>query len=111
MTGLASFGVFVSLDDPFVDGLLKLETLDDWFDFDARAHRMVAGRTGRTVSLGDRLRVRVTRTNVGRGQIDLELVEWSDGTRPAGRRGVRQGGDSRPTPGWRRYRRGRRRGG
>ncbi|MCA9666742.1 MAG: ribonuclease R [Myxococcales bacterium] len=75
ITGITKFGFFVSLGEPFVDGLVKLETLDDWYEYEETALRLF-GRDGHVISLGDRLKVRVVETSVSRRQIDLEVVEW-----------------------------------
>ncbi len=74
ITGITSFGFFVSLDHPFVEGLIKLDSIDDWLDFDPERLRLYA-RSGRVFSLGDRVQVEVVDTSVARRQIDLKLLE------------------------------------
>jgi ribonuclease R len=74
LSGVNSFGVFVALDSPFIEGLVKIENLPGYLDFDPWQLRLVERHTGATYSLGDRLRVRVVDTCVSRRQIDLEPI-------------------------------------
>jgi ribonuclease R len=77
ISGVASFGVFVTVDDPFVEGLVRVDYLvpDDYYIFDDVALRMVGRRTGRAFSLGDRVRVEVVSASVARRKIDYRLAE------------------------------------
>lgn len=69
--GLTGFGFFVALDAPCVEGLVKLENLEGWYEFDPLRLRLFAERGGQILSLGDRLRVRVTGASIARRQIDF----------------------------------------
>jgi ribonuclease R len=75
ISGVASFGVFVTIDDPFVEGLVRVEYLqpDDYYVFDEVAFRMVGRRTGRAFVLGDRVRVEVLSVSVARRKVDFRL--------------------------------------
>ncbi len=96
VTGVVSFGLFVTLDEVFVDGLVHVSALGpDYFHFDPVGHRFEGDRTGLVYKLGDRLRVRVTRVDVNERKVDFELAQ-----RPAARSDTR-----RRTRG--KYRRGR----
>ncbi len=77
-----SYGFFVSLDEPFVEGLVRLERLGDWIELLPEQHRLVGKRSGQIFSLGDRVRVRVIGTSVTRRQIDLELAPGPDTHQP-----------------------------
>jgi ribonuclease R len=70
--GLNAFGFFVTLDEPYVEGLVKAESLERELELDPAQMRLF-GRD-RVFSLGDRVLVRVTDTSVLRRQVDLELV-------------------------------------
>ena len=74
ISGITSFGFFVTLDDPFVEGLVKAETLPRGLDFDGDALRLFAPG-GQVFSLGDRVQVKVIDTSVRKRQIDLELCD------------------------------------
>ena len=75
ISGVASFGVFVTIDEPFVEGLVRVDYLvpDDYYVFDDVSLRMVGRRTGRAFSLGDRVRVEVVSASVARRKIDFKL--------------------------------------
>jgi ribonuclease R len=60
VTGLVGSGAFVALDDPFVEVLVKLESLGpDHYEFSDDELSLVGARSGDTVSLGDRMAVTV----------------------------------------------------
>ncbi len=61
VTAVVGSGVFVQLDAPFVDVLVKLEDLgQDRWEVDDEALRVVATRSGDSVGLGDRMTVEIT---------------------------------------------------
>jgi len=60
VTAVVGSGVFVQLDAPFVDVLVRLEDLGgDRWEVDDDALRVVAARSGDRVALGDRLTVEI----------------------------------------------------
>jgi ribonuclease R len=80
VSAVTNFGVFVELDEPFVEGLIKLESLgDDYWEHDPRAMRVVGRKTRRALGLGDRVKVEVINVSVARRQVDLRLVEGLGG--------------------------------
>lgn len=75
VSGVTSFGAFVELDDPFVEGLIKLEGLgDDYYEFSPSSMRLVGQRTGHVLGLGDGVLVELTRTSVALRRIEFRLV-------------------------------------
>ena len=75
ITGVAAFGVFVTLDDMFVEGLVHVSALgSDYFHFDPVRHRLGGERSRRSFRLGDRIRVRVARVDLDERRIDFEPV-------------------------------------
>ncbi len=75
VSSLADFGFFAELEGHFVEGLVKGETIEGRFRFDKARHLMTFP-SGRTVRIGDRLRVRVASVNLQRRQIDLEVAAF-----------------------------------
>jgi ribonuclease R len=72
---VTSFGLFVELDEVFVDGLIHITNLEqDFFHYDAIGHRLVGERTGKEYRLTDRIRVRLAQVNVDEGKIDFDPV-------------------------------------
>ncbi len=76
VSAVTSFGVFVELEDPYVEGLIKFDALgDEPFDFDDVQLRVTGRRTGRCVSLGDKLTVEILDVSVGQRRIQLKWLE------------------------------------
>jgi len=72
ITGVAPFGVFVTLDDFFVDGLVHISELGrDYFRYEAARHALLGERTGKQYRLADRLRVKLVRVDMESRKIDL----------------------------------------
>ena len=99
ITSVNSFGVFVELDEIYVDGLLHITALDnDYYHYDPVGHRLTGERTGRVIRLGDPMRIRVAKVNLDERKIDFILAEDAEpGASPRRRRGknkesARQGG-------------------
>jgi ribonuclease R len=79
VTGLSQFGVFVQIDSPFVDGMVKVGDIEkdrgEPYHRDETGIRMVGARSGKTITVGDRVVVEVVGTSVARRQIDFFLVQ------------------------------------
>lgn len=79
ITSVTKFGLFVTLRDFEVDGLLRLESLgNDRWVFDEPSMRLFGRRTGRVFKLGDHLRVEVLAADVSTGKIDFALVNEAE---------------------------------
>ena len=87
ISGVTSFGIFVVIDEPFVEGLVRTDYLapDDFYEFEEGACRLLGRRSGKTFSLGDRVKVEVLQVSVARRRIELRLFDG----RPAGSRPAR----------------------
>lgn len=76
VSGCASFGVFVTLDDTYAEGLVPIRALgDEWFVYDEARLTLTGEESGEVWRLGRRVVVEVVDTNVPRGQIDFSLVD------------------------------------
>lgn len=76
VTGVANFGVFVQLDRYLIDGLLRFESLpDDWWEVDSNRGCVMGERSGRRITVGDRLRVSLARISIPTRQLDLALAQ------------------------------------
>ncbi len=72
VTGVTSFGLFVTLDDYFVDGLVHISELGrDYFQFDAARHMLLGERSGKRYRLADRMKVRLVRVDLETRKIDF----------------------------------------
>jgi len=74
ITGVAQFGLFVELENLFVEGLVHITWLPDYFIFSPERFCLVGQHTGQTYRLGDRVRVRVDNVSLARKQIDFALL-------------------------------------
>ena len=89
ITGVAAFGVFVTLDDVFVEGLVHVSALgSDYFHFDPIRHRLSGERSPRSFRLGDRMRVRVSSVELDERRVDFEPVGREFARRERARRGA-----------------------
>ena len=88
VTGVAAFGVFVTLDEVFVEGLVHVSTLgSDYFHFDPIRHRLSGERSRRAFRLADRMRVRVASVDLDERRVEFEPVGREFARRPeSGRR-------------------------
>ncbi len=76
VSSVTSFGMFVSLDDLYVEGLVHISELGkDYFQFDAAKHQLLGERTGQKYRLGDRVQVRVVKVDMESTKIDFVLDE------------------------------------
>ena len=72
---VTSFGLFVTLDDLYVDGLVHITELGgDYFHFDEVRHELRGERTGMVYTIGSRLRVQVSRVNLDARKIDFRPI-------------------------------------
>ena len=75
VSAVTSFGAFVEIDEPFVEGLIKLDSLGEHFDYDSVHMRLSAQRSGRSIELGDKVTVEIANVSVTRRRIDFTLIE------------------------------------
>jgi ribonuclease R len=76
VSGVTGFGLFVTLDELFIDGLVHISDLgSDYFQFDPQRHLLRGERTGVRHQLGARVRVRVVRVDIETAKIDFVLAD------------------------------------
>jgi ribonuclease R len=74
-TGVTSFGVFVTLKDYFVEGLVPISALgNDFFVYEEKQHRLRGRASGKVVRLGDSLRVKLVAIDEVRRRLDFRLA-------------------------------------
>ena len=75
VTAVTSFGAFVEIENPYVEGLIKLESLgNEPFEYDAVHMRLSGKKTGKMIELGDQVEVEITNVSVIRRRIDFNVV-------------------------------------
>jgi ribonuclease R len=76
ISGVTAFGIFVALDEVYVEGLVHVSELGrDYFHFDAAKHHLMGERTHKRYRLGDRVRVEVARVDLDTARIDFMLAD------------------------------------
>lgn len=86
ITGVTAFGLFVQLDQVFVEGLVHVSSLrDDYYGYEEAGHRLVGRRSGRVFRLGDTIAVKVKGIEEEHMEVRLDAV-----LPPLERREVRQ---------------------
>ena len=75
ITGVAPYGLFVELNEFFVEGLIPTKYMDDdRYVYHERRHLYKGKRTGKTFRLGDPVKVQVVRVDRERREIDFVLA-------------------------------------
>jgi ribonuclease R len=76
VTGVQPFGLFVQLDDVFVEGLVHVSTMaDDFYVFRDTDHALRGENSRRAYRLGQRVEAQLIRVDLDRRQIHLALSE------------------------------------
>jgi ribonuclease R len=76
VSGVTAFGIFVLLDEYYVDGLVHVNSLmDDYYRLREEQYALVGERTGRRFRLGDTVRVQVSRVDRLERKIDFVLAQ------------------------------------
>jgi ribonuclease R len=92
ITSVTSFGIFVQLDEVYIDGLVHITALDnDYYHFDPIGHRLHGERTGSVYRLGDRVRIQVAAVNLDERKIDFVLADPAGGRAGRGGKGKPEG--------------------
>lgn len=75
VSGITKFGVFVELDDIYIEGLVHMSKLPgDYYHFDDIRYRLVGEATGTLIKLNDAVVVRVLDANPETKFIDFEMI-------------------------------------
>ncbi|HIF0212081.1 TPA: ribonuclease R [Legionella pneumophila] len=76
ISAVTSFGIFVELDEIYVEGLVHVTSLkNDYYTFDSAKHRLIGARGGQVYRFGDKMTVLVARVDLNERKIDFEPVE------------------------------------
>jgi ribonuclease R len=76
ISGVAEFGLFVTLKESGADGLIPISTLpNDYYDRDERNHRLTGRNSGRVFRLGDEISVRLVEADGIGGRLVFRVEE------------------------------------
>ena len=75
VSGMANFGLFVTLDDVYIDGMVHISDLgEDYFNYHPELMAIIGERSGLRFKLGDKVTVKVARADLEQSRIDLLLI-------------------------------------
>ncbi len=78
ITGVTSFGIFVELEDIFVEGLVHVTSMkDDYYIFHEKKHSLIGENKRKVYRIGDKVDVKVENVSLGKRHIDFNLAEKS----------------------------------
>lgn len=81
ISGVASFGMFVMLENT-VEGLVPVAHLfDDYYEYVSTKYALIGENTHKRYRIGDRVRVRVVDVKPDKGQVDFMLAEGDPNVR------------------------------
>jgi len=105
VSGMAGFGLFVTLDDIHIEGLVHISELgEDYFNYRAETMSIEGERSGLRFSMGDKVVVQVARADLDTRKIDLMLISGGSlpgkGKKPAakGKTNTAKGRARSPAP-------------
>jgi len=76
VAGIAPFGLFVELDEIFVQGMVPIATVGgDYWQYREREHRLRGEASNRELRLGDHVKIEVKSIDEDRHQIEFRLLE------------------------------------
>ncbi|MFZ4758774.1 MAG: S1 RNA-binding domain-containing protein, partial [Burkholderiaceae bacterium] len=76
VTGVATFGLFVTLNELFVEGMVHVSELgSEYFQYIEAAHELRGERTGRRFRLTDEIDVQVSRVDLEARRIEFRMVK------------------------------------
>ena len=80
VSSVTSFGIFVTLDAMYVEGLVHITELGgDYYRFDEARQELRGERTGVRYAIGTRVQVQVSRVDLDGRRIDFRLLSETDG--------------------------------
>jgi ribonuclease R len=79
VTGVMGFGLFVQIDKYLVEGMVRTDALPgapaERWKLNQYTGALTAERSGRTITLGDQFTVKIMRVDLGRREMDLQIIE------------------------------------
>jgi len=100
ISAVTSFGLFVTLENLYVEGLVHITELGgDYFRFDEARQELRGERTGIRYALGSRMQVQVSRVDLDGRRIDFRLVTGDEPARRLPREPRERGAGKAANPG------------
>ncbi len=91
VTSVTSFGLFVELNEIYVEGLVHISELsNDYYHFDPVHHCLTGERSQNAYRLGDSVEVKVVRVDLSDKKIDLQMVGLKQSAKRMGKTKVKK---------------------
>ncbi|MDR0866168.1 MAG: ribonuclease R [Candidatus Symbiothrix sp.] len=76
ISGVTEWGLYVELNENMCEGMVPMRNLgNDFYEFDEKTYSLIGRSTKRRYSLGEPVKVKVTRASLEKKQLDFTLVE------------------------------------
>jgi ribonuclease R len=76
ISGVTEWGIYVEIIETKCEGMIRMSDMtDDFYEFDEKRYRIVGRRNKSVFTLGDKIKVRVKKTDIDRRLIDLVFAK------------------------------------
>jgi ribonuclease R len=76
IAAVQAFGLFVAIDEPFIEGLVPVQSLpQDYYEMDEFSSMLVGQNSGRRYVIGDPITVQIASVSLSRRQVEMRLEE------------------------------------
>lgn len=78
ISGLSEWGMYVEIEPTKIEGMVSIkEVQEDYLMFDEKQYRITGKKSGKVFNLGDKVHIRVLRTNLEQKILDYGLI-WEE---------------------------------
>ena len=89
VSGITEWGMYVEIEPSKVEGMVMLrEIKEDFFIYDEKNYCLIGKATRKKFTLGDKVRIKVSKTNLEQKLIDYTLIWNPEWNRKSSRKGV-----------------------
>jgi ribonuclease R len=79
ISGVTEWGIYVEIVETKCEGMIRMSDMnDDFYEFDEKRYRIMGRRTKKVYTLGDKVTVRVKKTDIDKRLIDLVFADGRD---------------------------------
>ncbi|KAA3610398.1 MAG: ribonuclease R [Calditrichaeota bacterium] len=79
ISGVTAYGIYVEIEETFIEGFVQMTNMsDDFYVYEEASYSMTGRNTGRRISLGDQVEIKVESVNLEKREIDFILLEDPD---------------------------------
>ena len=89
VSGITEWGMYVEIEPSKVEGMVMLrEIKEDFFIYDEKNYCLIGKATRKKFTLGDKVRIKVSKTNLEQKLIDYTLIWDPEWNRKSSRKGI-----------------------